>query len=685
MYNSKNIRYLEHNMNKKGFTLLELAIVLVIIGIVSAGAMRILYGAFSSNKLTTTKNFIALAVKDVAAYTVRARKLPASLSLATSQTKDTFGNDLDYFFASKLDEEDICSIESTDMSVSAPDITENNIAFIIISQGEDGQQQYANSGKAYTFYEDGETVSKGKFDDIVGWMNLDTLKAMAGCEGSLGIGQNKLPDAVVSNSYEFKLTSEGGVAPYKWCVESDNTATVKDQMFFGTDSSDKSHEIKDVGDCTSGNGITNKTITIHSGTTPLSIAESDSGSALIKVRLEDANGITVTKNYNLRILREFEVAMAAPESSSGGNNYVDIVSTGGSNFVANDTTSGGVADSNTAIVNSDQIKLVQNSNTRVISILYNCSANPASASACPKFGNKGLIASYFTVEYYRNPSAWQQALGFTFTVIKSYVAGSSYTSTVKMTGSGDSGLGYGGSGGDHKGIKAGNSFAIEFDLQNDGKNDINNNHMAIVSYANINNYDGTWDNKGNFNNNDTFTAYGDNVHETLSGSRIYATTYNDRCGSNGINSGVKGFGCYYNNSDAPIENSYSSGEKMGVRLEAIGGCNSSGTACTGLSGSSNYTCVYVWKYNITELNSDSTLKAAMTNQTAHYVYDKLINGTAYPTGDPLLKDCFPDNTTYAGTLDYFRYGFTTSNYYSSSSQLYYDSTDFFLSSGQYTP
>ncbi|WP_303850339.1 prepilin-type N-terminal cleavage/methylation domain-containing protein [Seleniivibrio woodruffii] len=664
-------------MNKKGFTLLELAIVLIIVGVLSAGAMKILFGAFNNNKQTATRNNIALIVKDIAAYTVKGRRLPATLDRATSQTSDTFGRALVYEAAENLEDTDICSVQTTDMSINGA-VTENNIAFLVISTGEDGQQQYTESDNTYTF-------NNGN-DDVVGWMNLGTLQAMAGCDGSLSIEQNKLPDAIVSNTYSFKLTPKGGTSPYKWCVESDNSETVKDQMYFGTGTGDTSHEIKNIGDCTSANGVTNNTITLHSAADPLEIAESDSGSALIKVRLEDANGITITKNYNLQILREFEVAMAAPESGgNGSNNYVDVVSTGGNSFVANDTTSGGVADSNTAIVNSDQIKLVQNSNTRVISVLYNCSANPTSASACPKFGNKGLISTYFTVEYYRNPSAWQQALGFTFTIIKSYVAGTSYTSTVKMTGSGDAGLGYGGSGGDHKGIKAGNSFAIEFDLQNDGKNDINNNHMAIVSYANINNYDGTWDNKGNFNNNDTFTAYGDNVHDTLSGTRIYATTYNDRCGSNGINSGVKGFGCYYNNSDAPIVNSYDKGEKMGVRLEAIGGCNSSGTACTGLSGSSNYTCVYVWKYNMTELNSNSILKAAMTDQTAHYVYDKLINGTAYPTGDPLLKDCFPDNTTYAGTLDYFRYGFTTSNYYSSSSQLYYDFTDFFLSSGQYTP
>jgi prepilin-type N-terminal cleavage/methylation domain-containing protein len=652
-------------MNKKGFTLLELAIVLIIVGVLSAGAMKILFGAFNSNKQTATKNNIALIVKDIAAYTVKGKQIPTALSQATSLANDAFGNPLVYLFSGNLSGIDICSVQTAELSINGA-VTENNIAFLVISHGEDGQQQYAVSGNTYTF-------NNGN-DDVVGWMNLGTLQAMAGCDGSLGIEQNKLPDAIVSNTYAFKLTPKGGTSPYKWCVESDNSATVKNQMYFGTGTGDTSHSIKNTGDCTSANGVTNATITLHSAADPLEIDESDSGSALIKVRLEDANGITITKNFDLRVLRDFEVAMDAPESTPPTE--TPVVDGDTSNFISSTPNDQTQSDLNKNIdVSADQIDIMLNTSNPIVSVFYNCDANPnATTNACPPFGNKRFLTAYFLAEYSRdNQSSWYKAMGYVFAIIKSYKPGTTYESTVKTVGSlGEGGLGYGASGGDGnyaEGINGGNSFGIEFDLmQSSSYGDKNDNHMAVVSRADIMNQGGI--------------ARGNNSHKSRTDGNPYYL-YNDVCST------TTGSGCYYStNASTPlIPNTFSGGKKIGVRVEAISGCNSTGSSCTGLSGTNNYVCIYVWRKEENTLTADPTLKTNMQDMFKSHIYEKIKNNTTIPLGDPMLKDCVPDNTSSPNTLDYVRFGFTSGHYYGlgtvDKNHLHYRFTDFKFNTKKY--
>ncbi len=674
-------------MNKKGFTLLELAIVLIIVGVLSAGAMKILFGAFNNNKQTATRNNIALIVKDIAAYTVKGRRLPATLDRATSQTNDTFGRALVYAAAENLEDTDICSVQTTDMSINGA-VTENNIAFLVISTGEDGQQQYTKSDNTYTF-------NNGN-DDVVGWMNLGTLQAMAGCDGSLSIEQNKLPDAIVSNTYSFKLTPKGGTSPYKWCVESDNSATVKNQMYFGINNSDKTHSMKNIGDCTSANGVTNDTITLHSDTKQLSIAESDSGSALIKVRLEDANGITITKNFDLRILRNFEVAMEAPtggEPPSGG--FSDFQSNKGETV-----STQGNPDTASVIINENELKIVQNNGDSSTSVFSSCSPDITNSNACPKFENHGKFAAYFVYNYTHNPNdTWgypRPAFGFTFAVIKSYYNDSNNVKKTTLGLVGDAGpqLGYGSMGEQY--LNWGNSFAVEFDLQNDQSGDPNNNHLGIISNVDVIDWSSYNSSHPKYDSTEGYRVYSPwqkykifprTIHGNYGDTADY-WSHNQSCGG----SKVTGRGCYYDSSTEMIPNNYdkTTPSLYGLRVEAVSGCNYKCTDCNKQTGINNYIFINVWRKDENSINNSADLKKEMQDVTLNHTYDYVTQPSStrhYPTtvGNPLMSSCIPDDTTSTGrTLDTIRVGFTSGKWGSSNATyIEYIITNFRSSVTQY--
>jgi len=680
-------------MNKKAFTLLELAIVLLIIGILSAGAMRMMSGAFTSSKYTRTKNSITLAVKEIADYTVRSRRLPASVAGIISQERDAFNTPFLYDVDdAATTTESICNMASTSLTINVcstadctgETITENNVAFILASQGEDTQQQYTLSGTTYTFYKDGvKKVDGVESDDVVGWMTLNTLKAMAGCEGSLGIEQNKLPDAIISNTYSYTLTPKGGQSDYKWCVETDDSDVVSDQLYYG---SETSKQINALGGCADADYVTaNNGLLIHSnGTDGLNIENTDRGSALVRVKLKDSTGTAVTKDFTLRILREFEVAMDAPPPSGSGSSDPPGTYTGGSDFQSSfgDTASTNYSNAS-ALITSEELKIVQNNSRSAMSVFVNCSPDQTKTNACPKFENKGKFAAYFVYNFTRDVNdGWgtpREIFGYTFAVIKSYKPGKAATdanTTLGLTGDSGPGLGYGDNGW-IDGIEAGNSFAVEFDLGKDTyQNDPDNDHLAIVSradekkvyWANGQNqplYLTTADGYKIYNPLQTYVSYAQNIHNTTV-TYQNADQYWSHNDAPGTSKSI-GKGVYFDSTSAVIPNNFgvTPAVKYALRIEAVSGCNYKCSVCDKQTGRNNFIAVNVWRDLETNVNANSTLKTNMQDMAISHTYNKIVSGTAFPLGNPIMSECIPDDATSTNTLDTIRFGFTGGKWNSS--------------------
>lgn len=665
-------------MSKKGFTLVELAIVIVIIGVLTVGVVKLMNNSVNSSRHTSSQNAIETALKQLAEYSARAQHIPAAaeLGLAVTNTRDAFGTELYYFPDSILVNptvsggvSSICSVQSTgitvnicaDASCNSVTSTVSNVAFFLASAGSNENLQFTQDGSDFSVYPH-ETIVDGysidvtdseEYDDFTGWMTLDTLKTYAGCTGfGLDINQNQLPAITHGNRYNYTLTPRGGVAPYRWCVESDDT-NVRTLNY----SSSSSQSIKSIGGCDDSGYVSGNSVELVSSTN-LSIASDSPSDALIRVRLIDNRGITLNKQYVVSVLHGYELAMAAKDNSSddeeSDSGIGDFVSSN-----SHDNNSNTAANKHSFLVSDESLTIVMNSGSSTDSAMIACSANPTSADSCPAFGNHGILRAYFTLEKYDTTAdntyylSWTYPLGFVFTAIKSYKPGTSYVSTLGMTGDPDSGLGYGGSGGDPLGMRAGHSFGVEFDTYQDGgKNDKDGDHLAVVGYANNTIY----------TNPRTYKAYSDNIHSsTRSGcttnSSGWVVQYNDppddSCGG-------KGF--YYNSSAEVIPNSYPTLKRIGFRMEAISGCNSTGTECNAKSGTSNYVCVFGWRQLESDMDANPTLKTNMQKISVSHAYNAL-SGTANPLGEPIMKDCFPNDTASEDYLDYIRYGFTSSAWF----------------------
>ncbi|PLX69478.1 MAG: hypothetical protein C0603_00690 [Denitrovibrio sp.] len=531
-------------MRNKGFTLVEMAIVLIIVGVMTAGGVKMIYSAMDTNKFTNSRNQIESIVKEIAEFSGRARRIPADfaeLSNIVTPLTDAFEQTILYTPANGItgNTANICNVDSTTITVKqcvdagcTSSTDHENVAFVVTSGSINENIQVTDSTIDYLIYEDGITIDghtadinrSENYDDLVSWLTLDALKKFAGCTGSaIQIIEDMIPSAYSESTYSTQLHPLGGVGPYKWCIESDE-AEIQENFFYSTNT------INNIDGCT-GNYITAPdTITINTNNIVLdSATDTFPPNSKVRVFLQDNNGVQTSKEFSLNVKQPYELVL----NDMNGTPTSPLTSevTNASDFVVSATGGNGNGNGNAIIaVSNTEIEILLNTNVTSAYIFNNCNANPNAADACPAFGNHGLLSAYFTLDYQEKNNA-PTPMGFTFAVIKSYIAGTTYTRAPNTLGGADDGLGYGGSGGDEIGMQGGNSFAVEFDLhKNNEKNDINNDHIAIVSFANKNNYDESYDDTTGISNNDqTYTSYGNNIHTSIGTPTNWVMTFNTEC------------------------------------------------------------------------------------------------------------------------------------------------------------
>lgn len=239
--------------NNQGFTLIELAIVLVIVGIlVGAGASMV--GVLSTAvKVRETKDLLDANMQAVASWASSHNSIPdaAGFTGAAKSPQDSWGRDFIYLYDANLNaatptKDTICGRRSTTLTVHTTDpvATINNIAFVVFSPSDDAAVQAtltatvapavaatfngAASGPAILPGARGFATGTVNIDatnsDIVRWVTLDELRSKVGCQGApLKIVNNELPYGQAPNVYAATITADGGVpfaTGYKWCVNS---------------------------------------------------------------------------------------------------------------------------------------------------------------------------------------------------------------------------------------------------------------------------------------------------------------------------------------------------------------------------------------------------------------------------------------------------------------------------------
>jgi len=195
-------RYTSRPADKKGFTLVEIAIVLVIVGLIIGTLAPLMMSMIKRDKLKSGRQTVQRARDEIIGYAmINGGSLPALTNLAHRQ--DPWGNQLFLITAPALSSStSVCSVNATTtpmMSVilygasgggacSTGNIV-SNVACIVASKGPDYNRQistisggqvgildYGCSGDLYPADNSG-VPSNRPFDDIYEYISLEELKA----------------------------------------------------------------------------------------------------------------------------------------------------------------------------------------------------------------------------------------------------------------------------------------------------------------------------------------------------------------------------------------------------------------------------------------------------------------------------------------------------------------------------
>lgn len=251
-------------IKNKGFSLVELAIVIVVIGLVIAMGMKLLTPVVERTKRTGTNETLDAAVAAVIGYAEVNNKLPLvgdgipdstydEFVEVVRNSKDVWGNDLIYRPDSNLTlDGSVCGRSDAAITIrkclnaacTSIDSTTEDVAFVIVSSGPNMNIQTDTTAvlpATFDIYNQGlvniDDYAAGlnrpePYSDIVRWVVLPELRVRAGCFGSpLKLLTLEIPSGFVLTSYSAEIFADEGVAftdggdadsdpDYQWCVTS---------------------------------------------------------------------------------------------------------------------------------------------------------------------------------------------------------------------------------------------------------------------------------------------------------------------------------------------------------------------------------------------------------------------------------------------------------------------------------
>lgn len=248
------------SINKNGFTLIELSIVLVILGLIVGTVAPLIMSMTKKNKLSSGRQTVITARDELKGDFVQNRILASNLD-NIGHTIDPWRNDLVYLPAPHLAGEDLCTwlaagTNQTGLSVClGGDCTNDkkeNIAFVIASIGSNFNRQLEtpinSDGNAldldvrtydYGTEIDGYTTAPDlndatdQFDDIVQYVSVDELIQLVNCDVII---VNQTMETICSGGAAITNDADIGVLNYNQSFSlgstSNNCITIDDTCNF---------------------------------------------------------------------------------------------------------------------------------------------------------------------------------------------------------------------------------------------------------------------------------------------------------------------------------------------------------------------------------------------------------------------------------------------------------------------
>jgi type II secretory pathway pseudopilin PulG len=174
------IRSNKDSSDNKGFSLIEMAIILVIIGLLVGMGAGLLAPLTRRTKHAETRKLVREAYEAIIGYTVSHKMLPSSLSVLGVRTDDPYGASLFYVPAGGITSSNLCTTAGTYITVDDMGSTKTNVAFIVLSSGENVCNQTGTSSP-FTILSQGTTSactqdSNARYDDVVMYQDINFLR-----------------------------------------------------------------------------------------------------------------------------------------------------------------------------------------------------------------------------------------------------------------------------------------------------------------------------------------------------------------------------------------------------------------------------------------------------------------------------------------------------------------------------
>lgn len=236
-------------MKKNAFTLIELSIVLVIIGLIIGGSFKVLKSMRERAQITRAQDDVKAAKQAVMGNAViNEYTLPDGDFFQKNLTPvKNNQHPLFYTYEDNLTKTNICSFQETGLTLTKykwnsnksgeeKDKTIKNVAFIIASESQNHNMQTARKDNDVKFHAPFYKVDDNKtpinkvegYDDIVTWVTLGQLKEELHCTrtGLEIVNEHNLLDGSSLAQYGVnEIYADGGTVTakgkYQWCAQYD--------------------------------------------------------------------------------------------------------------------------------------------------------------------------------------------------------------------------------------------------------------------------------------------------------------------------------------------------------------------------------------------------------------------------------------------------------------------------------
>lgn len=225
----------KENYLNKGFSLMEMAVIVIVVGVLFMSSASVLKGRNTSLKINTTEKHLQEAYNSLLGFAKTKYILPNNNVGGQDNFTSIFfktdgqGNEFAYYPASSITNinggNNICNVNNTNLKleIANPGSTEtlNNMAFVIASTGPDLESKitYQNVG-GVPIVRIGRTDIT-KFDDTYRYVTLTELKGLLQCTQpnyKLKIMNNSLGQMNLNRNSKNIIYSNRNDT--RWCMES---------------------------------------------------------------------------------------------------------------------------------------------------------------------------------------------------------------------------------------------------------------------------------------------------------------------------------------------------------------------------------------------------------------------------------------------------------------------------------